>query len=356
MRLIAPWEAPSLRQRLIAGAIVILLVAGTGPVLGHHLPFGVGGGVEGFDHIAGLCVAALYLLLRPVHWSFHVVLFGGLLYALADRLMAWRRLQRAVAPLASHGPARGDPLVAAARQAGLDPERLRLVPGLPNPVFTAGLLRPVVFLAPEVSARLERAELVAVLAHEAAHVRRRDPLRLMVLRALAHAFFWMPVIRGLADDFADDAELLADDFAVGQAGPLPVASALLSLSAWGTDSLHAHGVVGFGGAALVTRRIRRLLGESSPATTHVSRRTVVSAVAALSLVWAAGLVMAHPLPGGEAGIGGREPHCLHPHGAAVAHLFCKARHDFARTCPHQRDPAAAGLAAAGLAAAGLAPR
>lgn len=345
MRHIAPWEAPGLRQRLIAGAIIVLLMAGTGPVLGHHVALPAGRAFSGIDHIGGLCIAALYQLLRPVHWSFHVVLFGGLLYAVVDRVGAWRRLQRAVSPLESHAPAQGDPFLRAARQAGLDPARLRLVPGLPNPAFTAGFLHPVVFASADLPARLAEAELVAVLAHEAAHVRRRDPLRLMVLRALAHAFFWIPVIRRLADDFADDAELLADDFAAGQAGALPVASALIALSSWRGGSIRGDALVAFRGSPLVTRRVRRLLGEASPATSHVSRGAVLSAVAALSLVWATGLVMAHPLPASSAAIGGHDLHCVHPHSGAVAHLFCKARHDAAAPCPHQHEPSGPALAA-----------
>lgn len=337
MRHLAPWEAPCLRQRLIAGAIGALLLAGTGPVLGHHVPLPADRALAGIDHIGGVCIAALYQLLRPVHWSFHLALLGGLLYAVVDRIGAWRRLQRAVAPLVSHAPARGDPFLRAARQAGLDPARLRLVPGLPNPVFTAGFLRPVVFAATELSGHLAEQELVAVLAHEAAHVRRRDPLRLMVLRAMAHAFFWIPVIRRLADDFADDAELLADDVAAGQTGPLPVASALLALSSWRGESIRGDAVVAFRGSPLVARRVRRLLGEASPATTHVSRGTVLSAVAALSLVWATGVVMAHPFSTGGTGVAGRDLHCVHPHSGAVAHLFCKARHDAAAGCPHQHQ-------------------
>ena len=107
------------------------------------------------------------------------------------------------------------------------------------------------------------AELNAVLAHEQAHVVRRDPLRLAALRFLACTLFWLPALRRLADDVTDEAEIAADDIAAGDQ-PLVLASAILRVASWRdlrAGPLGAIGATGFTCRDLLERRIRRLAGE-----------------------------------------------------------------------------------------------
>ena len=101
----------------------------------------------------------------------------------------------------------------AARAVGLDPAVLWVVRGLPNPAFTIGWIRPRIYVTSDLSRELNEGELRAVLAHEGAHVGRRDPLRLGLLRFLAHVVFWIPALRRLAADMADESEVQADDVA-----------------------------------------------------------------------------------------------------------------------------------------------
>ena len=74
--------------------------------------------------------------------------------------------------------------------------------GLPNPAFTAGWWHPRVYVAAEIADVLDEDQLTAVLMHEAAHLTRRDPLRLSVLRFLAHTLFYLPTFGRLAEDAA----------------------------------------------------------------------------------------------------------------------------------------------------------
>src|SRR3712207_9559415 len=76
-------------------------------------------------------------------------------------------------------------------------------------LFTAGWFRPVVYVARELADRLPFAELTAVLAHERAHVERRDPLRLSAVRLFARELFWLPAPRRLAGHPRHDAEVPA---------------------------------------------------------------------------------------------------------------------------------------------------
>jgi beta-lactamase regulating signal transducer with metallopeptidase domain len=61
---------------------------------------------------------------------------------------------------------------------------------------------------------MSEAKLRAVLPHETAHVRRRDPLRLSLLHVLARTLFWVPAVARLTENIADEAEVSADDAAL----------------------------------------------------------------------------------------------------------------------------------------------
>ncbi|NUM80545.1 M48 family metalloprotease [bacterium] len=67
------------------------------------------------------------------------------------------------------------------------------------PVFTAGLLKPIIFLTPLVIKNLNEQELRQVLAHELVHVKRRDNLRKFLQKAMAMTFLtWIAYAISLA--------------------------------------------------------------------------------------------------------------------------------------------------------------
>jgi len=94
--------------------------------------------------------------------------------------------------------------------------------------FCAGHLHPRVFVSTATAATLDAAELDAVLAHEAHHRLRRDPLRIAAARALSEALFFLPALRRLTERYCALAELGADEAAVARTGdPAPLAAAML---------------------------------------------------------------------------------------------------------------------------------
>ncbi|MGI9189454.1 MAG: M56 family metallopeptidase [Longimicrobiaceae bacterium] len=321
-------------RRAVLVAIAALLVLSISPIFGHHIGSGTDALFGGRDHLGALCLIALHHLLEPVHRGFHLLLLAGVGYALWNRARAWASLRRVLSPLAAAPPRPGDPFHRAASDAGIEPSRVQVVGGLPTPAFTAGWLRPRVFVARELGAHLTLAELTAVLAHEASHVARRDPLRLSLLRFLTHTLFWIPALRSLADDVADEAELRADDRAAGDE-PLVLAAAILNLAGWSHPRPALPATAAFDERGLVERRVRRLAGEPTPPPTRLTRRSLLGALAALTLVWVAGTAVAHPLP---AGAGSHADHCEHPGTAPVVHLFC-GRTPLSLSvaaCPHAR--------------------
>jgi Zn-dependent protease with chaperone function len=313
------------RQRALVG-VGLLLFLGMSPIFGHHLSGRLDSMLMGRDHIGPLCLIALHELIAPVHALFHVLFALGVVYAVADRVRAWRSTHTVLRSLESEPVRAGSILSAACAAAGVDTRTIWVVTGLPTPAFAVGWWRTRIFVARDLADSLTLDELVAVLAHEGAHAARRDPLRLSLLRFLSCILFWIPALRRLADDCADEAEIVADDYA-SQDRPLALASALLSLAAW-RDLRPVRGArVGFNERDLLERRIRRLAGQEVGPWSHVTRRSLLGAVATLLLVWTAGVAVAHPLPPAA-----EMAHCRHPHESSWSHLFCFQPSD--RVCPH----------------------
>jgi Zn-dependent protease with chaperone function len=341
-------------------ALLLLTLA---PVVGRHLIGAAHQPLTGIDHVGAVCLVALHLLLAPVHAALHLVVAAGLAYAAWDRARAWRRARRVLAPLDPVAPAPGDAFWQAAEAAGLDPARLRVVAGLPSPAFTAGWRSPVVYVARELAEgarRLAPGELTAVVAHERAHVARRDPLRFSLLRAVAKTLFWIPGLRGLADDVADEAEIRADDAAAAAVDPLTLASALVALAGWRSPGGLAGGrapgdgpdyAVGFVRGDLLDRRVRRLAGEDTTPASRVTGRSLAGTAVALAVVWASGLVDVHDLPHDDGAIAAAHvehaAHCHHLRTPAVSHVFCRAGATGGWItpggidCPHRRSPGSA---------------
>ncbi len=319
-------------RRAILLGIGTLIVLSVGPVFGHHLSAALANGLTGVDHIGALCVAALHSLLTPVHEGFHIALAVGLAYATFDRGRGWHAVRRSLSPLESMSPVAGDRVWLAAVASGLDPARLRVVDGLPNPAFTVGLLSPRIYVSSTLETHLSQAELEAVVSHEAAHVNRRDPLRVSACRFLSCTLFWLPALRRLADDVADEVEIAADDYAA-KGRPLVLASAIVRLAGWRQQNLWS-GAVGFQRDDLLDRRVLRLAGEEPGVSSHVTRRSLAGAALALLMVMASGVLVAEPSEGERGAPATR--HCSHLTELPLAHLFCPGLHarSDAEQCPH----------------------
>ena len=79
----------------------------------------------------------------------------------------------------------------------------------PRAPVTFGTVRPVIVL-PEDSA-LDRTQLSLVLAHELAHVRRKDCLRKLLLTVCLCVYFWNPLVWGMVVLANRDMELACDE-------------------------------------------------------------------------------------------------------------------------------------------------
>lgn len=93
--------------------------------------------------------------------------------------------------------------------------------------FTAGILKPQVYLSKGLKELFTRAELECILAHETAHQRRFDPLQKWLF-SLVSAYYPGALRKQLRQSFELASELYADSQAGKKVGALNVASALVS--------------------------------------------------------------------------------------------------------------------------------
>jgi Zn-dependent protease with chaperone function len=114
----------------------------------------------------------------------------------------------------------------------VDGHLVRVFPGRSLQAFCAGLLRPAVYVSAGTLRGVSGMELRAILAHEHHHRVRRDPLRMLVARAVSDAFRPLPALATLADRQFSLADLAADAAAVRALGDVqPLASALARFDA-----------------------------------------------------------------------------------------------------------------------------
>jgi beta-lactamase regulating signal transducer with metallopeptidase domain/membrane-associated protease RseP (regulator of RpoE activity) len=121
-----------------------------------------------------------------------------------------------------------------------------------------GWLRPVILLPASALAGLSAAELEAILAHEIAHVRRRDYLVNLLQTVAETVLFYHPAVWWLSGRIRAEREHCADDLAVAACGDRVLYARALA----GLDAMKPAAGLGIGatGGSLVGR-VRRILGE-----------------------------------------------------------------------------------------------
>jgi len=132
-------------------------------------------------------------------------------------------------------------------------DRVIFIDGAQPLAFCYGLFRPMICVSKALVDCLEADELRAVLAHEAEHLRARDPLRLLLGRAMARAAFMVPAAGELYRRYVLQRELQADDGCMALCQRESLASALLKLIT--QSAVSPAGVAGFN---LLEERITHL--------------------------------------------------------------------------------------------------
>jgi beta-lactamase regulating signal transducer with metallopeptidase domain len=145
--------------------------------------------------------------------------------------LAWRRMRRTVAGArqVTDGPLLA--MVAeAAHMLGMPkPPRVVVTPG-PVPPFACGIRRPTVVLSSPFLAGVGEPGLRAVLAHECAHLHRRDSMMGVILAVCEAVYFFHPIVHLAKRRILLERERACDDFVLANRGtnPSDYAKALLA--------------------------------------------------------------------------------------------------------------------------------
>ena len=137
---------------------------------------------------------------------------------------------------------------------------LRISPAVPA-MTTAGIVHPKILLSGTAEAMLTGNELRTALNHELEHVRRRDNLKKLFLRAVA-----FPGMAALDAAWLEATEMASDDAAVSSASDaLDLAAALIKLSRLGTvnPSADLTAALVHSSASFMNARVERLIAWSA---------------------------------------------------------------------------------------------
>jgi Zn-dependent protease with chaperone function len=98
---------------------------------------------------------------------------------------------------------------------GITPPEVRLRPDCPGGAFTTGVRRPWIALDPGLVTTLDDDEIDALLAHEMAHIRLRDPMLCLLTGVCRDLVFFLPGIHLASLWLRREQEEVADDRAAG---------------------------------------------------------------------------------------------------------------------------------------------
>src|SRR5688572_20618351 len=221
--------------------------------------------------------------------SFTLLWPAGSIAVLLVWAVRWRRVALTVRGASE---VNGGPVLQTLRRLEGDTPQLRLVtsPQAIEPgVF--GVVRPVLMWPDGIAERLSGAQIEAILAHEVAHVRRRDNLAAMVHMAVEALFWFHPLVWWIGARLVDERERACDQDVVGRGTePDVYAESILKTCQFYVESPLVC-VAGVTGSDLKKRVEQIMKNDAQPGLSRVKRTVLwVAMVAAIAIPVAIGIV------------------------------------------------------------------
>jgi TonB family protein len=260
-------------------------VSGYGSV---RVLFGPATAVGSTLHLSHALVTAMACAWASVALYFVLRLGWGILQT--------RNLARSVTSIDLPGDAAERWISHCARFGVATPPRLAASPYATAPV-AIGLLHGMVILPPDLLDTISPNDLDAVLAHELAHIARRDFAKNLIYSLLALPIAWHPLTWRTRARLAECRELICDEAAASVAGCRQYAQSLLRLaSAFAGQprlaAVHAVGILDFSTTRALERRVMNLTSKRTPMST--SRRILLAtACSVLALATCASALALH---------------------------------------------------------------
>jgi Zn-dependent protease with chaperone function len=175
---------------------------------------------------------------------------------------------------------------------------LAVLPSCPGGAYVIGTRRPVIVVGRDLTDQLDREELEGVLAHELAHVKRRDNLVATVLGVLRDLAFFVPGGGWAVAQLHRERERAADQLAVRTTGrPGALASGLLRTLEAAPAPSAAHPCAALAPSATLVERVRDLV-DDRPGISRLRRGSELAAVSSVTVV---AVAVAVALPAAVAG-------------------------------------------------------
>jgi hypothetical protein len=172
-------------------------------------------------------------------------------------------------------------------RAWLSLRRPRVLPA----VATLGLLRPTIVVSGRLNEVLDPEALAAAMAHEEAHVRHRDPLRIWLAQIATDMQWPSPAARSRFDGWLSSLEIARDEEARVEGAPGPALAAAVvavaKMTMGGRHELSMATLTGTG--ASIASRIHRLLGPMPPYAHSPSMVVPIAVILALTIAIGAGV-------------------------------------------------------------------
>ncbi len=210
------------------------------------------------DNVLKLFHGGSFLDFRPLGWVLLAGWFGIAAFRVGRRVNVLRRMSL----VASSAASPRDPRVAAimtsvVRAMRVEAPRVLVVDGCPGGAIVVGVRDPRIVVDAELLASLDPEELEGMLAHEVAHIRRRDNLVALAVGLICDVCFFIPGGRWVARRLCSERELAADQVASGATGrPGALASGLLKVL---DRQRPATACAAFAAPAAVISRVERLV-------------------------------------------------------------------------------------------------
>jgi Zn-dependent protease with chaperone function len=170
-----------------------------------------------------------------------------------------------------------------------------------------GLRRPEICLPLKALAGLTDEQQEGMLAHELAHLARRDPLWLVISHGLACVFFFQPLNWVARRRLREISEVLSDEWAVRRTGrPLSLAGCLAEVAGWSAERRSLPVPSMADRPSHLARRIRRLLDVRPPESP--ARRACLGAAMVMLLIAVTAAAPAVSAAHSEASVQAGKPH------------------------------------------------
>lgn len=219
------------RPNVVLGTLLALAGLVTGLVAAGLLTLGGAGVREIAAIVCGAFTACVFFLLELERIPLSSIVVVAFALASAAGLVRTALVYRRERSLLSELPLGPVDTGELAREAGRAGIKLLLVPTSRPMAFCLGLFRPRVVVSAGLLAGLDPEEQKAVVWHEAAHARAREPLKCLLARLAANTFSWVPLLRELLERYLLVKELAADREAVARTSRAALAGALAQVVA-----------------------------------------------------------------------------------------------------------------------------